>query len=257
MVRRLVHLSDLHFGRIDEATLEPLVQFIKNQKFDLVVLSGDLTQRARKEQFSAAKKFLDSIPVRQVIVPGNHDVPLWKFWIRFYAPFRSFMNLITKDLEPTFVDDEIAVLGVNTVSLWSKEGSFRSKKFHKLAERFKDLPPELLKILVTHHPMPVEKLESSGLDFDLVLAGHEHRPGFSIHTIEKEGKHLTVQAGTATSTRLRHGLTNSFNVIEVNGFEVKIFHYDWMTEKKEFYLAKEGLFHRTNSGWLSKKSSET
>src|SRR5438552_6842045 len=111
-MRTIVHLSDLHFGRIHQATLEPLARAVAAIRPDLVAVSGDLTQRSRRSQFIEARSFLATLPTPQIVVPGNHDIPLFNLPLRFAAPLAGFRRYITEDLAPTYVDDEIAVLGV-------------------------------------------------------------------------------------------------------------------------------------------------
>lgn len=84
-MRTLVHLSDIHFGRVDATIIEPLVALIAELKPDVVTISGDLTQRARSEQFQEARAFLDRLPNPQIVVPGNHDVPLYNVFARFFS----------------------------------------------------------------------------------------------------------------------------------------------------------------------------
>ncbi|HEX7558185.1 MAG TPA: metallophosphoesterase, partial [Usitatibacter sp.] len=123
-MRTLVHISDLHFGRVDSALLVPLRERIEALAPHLVVVSGDLTQRATREQFREAKAFLDTLPQPQVVVPGNHDVPLYNVFQRVLSPLGKYLSIVTSDLEPSYIDDEIAVVGVNTArSLTWKRGS--------------------------------------------------------------------------------------------------------------------------------------
>src|SRR6187402_2459661 len=122
-MRTLVHLSDLHFGRVDPILLDPLRELIERLAPDVVVVSGDLTQRAKSEQFVAAKEWLDTLPGPQIIVPGNHDISLYNVFRRFVQPLTRYKRYITDDLDPMYVDEEIAVLGVNTArSLTFKDG---------------------------------------------------------------------------------------------------------------------------------------
>ncbi|HSQ20225.1 MAG TPA: metallophosphoesterase, partial [Blastocatellia bacterium] len=113
-MRTLVHLSDIHFGRLDEAIIEPLIQTINNIKPDVVAISGDLTQRARSHQFKAARAFLDALPKPQIVVPGNHDIPMHNLLYRFAQPLDKYRRYITDDLRPLYSDEEIVVVGVNT-----------------------------------------------------------------------------------------------------------------------------------------------
>src|SRR5215204_859118 len=113
-VRTLVHLSDLHTGRVDPALLAPLTAAIADARPHLVVFSGDLTQRATRTQFREARAFLDGLTAPYLVIPGNHDVPLWNVARRFVTPLARYKRFITTDLEPVFQDDEIVVVGVNT-----------------------------------------------------------------------------------------------------------------------------------------------
>src|SRR5438309_4295198 len=122
-MRTVVHLSDLHFGRTDPALIEPLLAALRTIRPTVVVVSGDLTQRAREEEFEQARDFLSRIEVPLVVVPGNHDVPLYRLWERFLSPLGKYQRMIQRDLEPSFVDAEIAVVGLNTArSLTFKNG---------------------------------------------------------------------------------------------------------------------------------------
>ena len=113
-MRTVVHLSDLHFGRIDRALVEPLRQAVVDAKPDLVAISGDFTQRARRAQFADARAFIDSLNTRTLVVPGNHDIPLYDFAERLTAPLRRYRDYISADLEPEYIDEEMIVIGVNT-----------------------------------------------------------------------------------------------------------------------------------------------
>src|SRR3954462_13344284 len=113
-MRRILDLSDIHYGRVDEQVVARAVEKINELERDLVAISGDLTQRARTREFAAARDFLDSLPKPQLVVPGNHDVPLYNVFDRFARPLEKFQRFISDDLMPAYVDDELAVVGVNT-----------------------------------------------------------------------------------------------------------------------------------------------
>ena len=108
-MRTLVHLSDLHFGRVDHTLLEPLRRTVCSLNPSVLVVSGDLTQRARASQFEAARAFLDTLPKPQIVVPGNHDVPLYNVFARFFGGLSRYRRYMSRDLEPTYIDEEIAV----------------------------------------------------------------------------------------------------------------------------------------------------
>ena len=130
-MRTLVHLSDLHFGRIDPSLVEPLRRAVTDAQPDLIVISGDFTQRARRSQFAAAREFLDSLKMKTLIVPGNHDIPLFDLVERFAAPLTRYRQFISAELEPEYEDDEMIVIGVNT----SRALVFRSAKGESTSAR--------------------------------------------------------------------------------------------------------------------------
>src|SRR6476619_2205828 len=112
-MRTVVHLSDIHFGRIDLTTVQPLHDAISRIKPDLLAVSGDLTQRARRTEFAQARRFLDALPFQRLVVPGNHDVPLHNVFRRFVTPLARYTRAITEDLLPVYRDEEMIVVGVN------------------------------------------------------------------------------------------------------------------------------------------------
>jgi len=152
-MRTIVHLSDLHFGRIDPLLPEPLVECVEAVRPDLVAVSGDLTQRARPEEFEQARAFLDALPSPQIVVPGNHDVPLYNAYLRFFGGLRRFRRYISEDLEPTYADEEMAVIGLNSArSLAFKGGRINLRQVEQAREWLCSFPPRVAKIIVIHHP---------------------------------------------------------------------------------------------------------
>ncbi|HKQ53549.1 MAG TPA: metallophosphoesterase, partial [Pyrinomonadaceae bacterium] len=135
-MRKIVHLSDLHFDWVDESIIEPVIKTVTEAEPDIVVVSGDLTQRARSHQFAEAKEFLDRLPSPQIIVPGNHDVPLYNVFKRFFEPLENYRRYITDDLTPFYSDEEVAVLGINTArSLTTKYGRVNEQQVAAIRER--------------------------------------------------------------------------------------------------------------------------
>src|SRR4030081_3897722 len=152
-MRTVVHLSDIHFGAVNEAIIAPLIRTINGLKPDVVAVSGDLTQRARSHQFKEARAFLDSLPKPQIVVPGNHDIPLHNVFARLAQPLEKYRRYIMDELQPFYGDDEIAILGINTArSLTIKGGRINKAQVAWLRERFCAVAPNVIKILVTHHP---------------------------------------------------------------------------------------------------------
>ncbi|MBG9390322.1 metallophosphoesterase family protein [Caenimonas aquaedulcis] len=264
-MRMVVHLSDLHFGRVDDALLAPLRECVERIDPSLVVVSGDLTQRARSGQFKAAREYLDTLPRPQLVVPGNHDIPLHNVFKRFVNPLKGFRRHITAELDPFFADDEIAVAGVNTArSLTIKDGRINQDQVALLRERFEALDAHITKIVVTHHPfdLPQDKdnddlvwrakmamREFAKCGADLLLSGHMHlhHVGSTSDRYELGGyAALTIQAGTATSTRGR-GENNSFNAICVHGDEIRLDRYQW--DGSAFSLHSSRRYEREAQGW--------
>lgn len=246
-MRVLAHVSDLHFGRVDRAVLEPLRRCLAAVAPDLVVVSGDLTQRARAEQFREARAFLDTLPKPQVVVPGNHDVPLYNVFARFLRPLGGYRRFIGSDPEPSFVDDEIAVLGINTArSFIFKGGRVSEAQLARVRERLCRLEGSRTRILVTHHPfMALEKLTDYGVD--VLMAGHLHASHIG-HAAERVAglSALMVQAGTATSHRTREE-PNAFNVLRVGPRRIEVEQY--VLASGGFVRAATEAFCREGALW--------
>jgi 3',5'-cyclic AMP phosphodiesterase CpdA len=266
-MRTLVHLSDLHFGRVDVSLLDPLAEIVRSLAPDLLAVSGDLTQRARTWQFKAARIFLDRLPLPQIIVPGNHDVPLYDVFRRFIRPLARYRRYITADLEPWFEDDEMAVLGINTArALTFKHGRISELQIDRAQQRLCALPSSIAKVIVTHHPFDLpagydsrelvgraalarQRLAACGCD--LLLAGHLHLNAAaegSLRRTAPANEPIIVQAGTATSTRGR-GELNSFNVIVIEAQHIEIRRYSWLVAAGVFEPSGSKHFERTESGW--------
>lgn len=266
-MRTLVHLSDLHFGRVDPALLGPLRDLIHNVAPDVLVVSGDLTQRARSEQFEEARAFLDTLPGPQIVVPGNHDISLYNVFRRFVKPLDRYKRYITDDLDPVFVDDEIAVVGVNTArSLTIKDGRVNREQVGRIREQLAGLDPRITRIVVTHHPfdlpetfeqrdlvnrapMAMEVFAECGVD--VLLAGHMHVSHAASTAMRYQidaYAALVVQAGTATSTRGR-GETNSFNVLRVEHERVEVDRYGWDVLEGVYRIVVTEKFVRSGNVW--------
>lgn len=266
-MRSIVHLSDIHFGSVNPLVISPLIETITNLNPDLVAVSGDLTQRARSHQFKEARAFLDALPNPQIVVPGNHDVPLHNVLARFVQPLRKYQRYVTNDLRPFYYDDEIAVLGVNTArSFTIKGGRINEDQLAWMRERLCATDPSAVKVVVTHHPfdlpqghherdlvgrarMAMEGLASCGAD--LFLAGHLHisRTTHSATRYKIKGHSaLVVQAGTAASTRGR-GEANSFNVIRIDRPHIAVERLEWQPDRSKFDLVTTERFTHTSDGW--------
>ena len=243
-MRRVAHLSDLHFGRVDRQVLEPLRRRLFELEPDLVVVSGDLTQRARAGQFREARAFLDSLPKPQLVVPGNHDIPLYSVLQRFLAPLDGYRRFISRDIEPRFVDEEIAVIGLNSARAFAfKGGRLSEKQLAHTAQTLCELSRDVTKIVVTHHPhLAMDGLAACGVD--VLMAGHLHDG----HVVENAPGLLAlrVQAGTATSSRTR-GEANSFNLLRVSRGRVEV--EQQVLNGGGFARASVEVFERRADGW--------
>jgi len=267
-MRTLVHLSDLHFGRVDEQLISPLISAVTAIKPDLVAVSGDLTQRARSQQFREARAFLDALPQPQIVVPGNHDVPMHNVFSRFVRPLDKYKRHITDDLQPVYQDNEIVVVGVNTArSLTIKGGRINEDQVANVREQLCDAGDKLVKTVVTHHPFDLpegyndrdlvgrSKMAMTGLadcGADLFLAGHLH-VSHTGHTAKRYNirghSALVVQAGTASSTRGR-GEANSFNVIRIQRPDISVERLTWDANRSAFVVSGEENFRHTSEGWV-------
>ena len=271
-MRTLIHLSDLHFGRIDQTLIQPLVAVIEQIQPNVIAVSGDLTQRARREQFQAARAFLSALPFPQIVVPGNHDVPLYNVPARFLHGLKRYRRYISADLEPFYADSEIVVLGLNTArSLTFKGGRINAAQIAHTQERLRPFGDDVIKIIVTHHPfdlpqpydrqalvrharMAMERLVTSRVD--VFLAGHlhiSHASPTSLRINSSGRSAILVQAGTATSTRSR-GEVNAFNVIRIQKAEIIVERFAWQHERQIFVASVMHSFRRTPSGWASSGS---
>jgi 3',5'-cyclic AMP phosphodiesterase CpdA len=268
-MKTIAHISDLHFGRTDADVLEDLKQAVVCAKPDLVVVSGDLTQRARSHEFAAARDFLNELPQPQIIVPGNHDVPLYNVLKRWLMPLTGYRRHITQNLSPFFVDGEIAVLGINTArALTLKNGRINRAQIAHACEAFARLPASAVRVVVTHHPFALPERTSqraivgrarramrafAECQVDMVLSGHLHVSQAVTSEMLYAGSHtaLLIQAGTATSSRRRYE-ANAFNLLHVSGETVLVERLSWT--KNAFVPIAHERFRRGEEGWLVEKS---
>ena len=263
----IVHLSDIHFGRVDPSLVASLVRTVESAEPDLVAVSGDLTQRARREQFRQARRFLDRLPYPLLVVPGNHDVPLFNLAARLLDPFGGYRRYIQQDLEPSFENEQLVAVGLNSARAFPFHGGGRLNEAQvaRAAARLKSASTRAIRIVVTHHPfdlpdthgdehlvgrseMAMRQLADAGAD--VFLAGHLHvsHVGHSARRYRIAGHSaLVVQAGTM-STR-RRGEPSTLNVLRVTPARIEIERHSW-DDAGSFEVTWTGAFRRTKEGWL-------
>jgi 3',5'-cyclic AMP phosphodiesterase CpdA len=267
-MRTVVHLSDLHFGAVNPTLVDAVQTAVINLQPDVVAVSGDLTQRARRRQFLHARAFLDSLPFPQVVVPGNHDVPLYNAFARFLGPRRAFRRYVTDERYPTYADDEIFVVGADTTrSLTVQDGGLRRTDVQALAAKLQAPLPNTVRIVVCHHPFdppsgraarwtrPVADRTAAptliAAGADVFLTGHLHLTyvGHTAVRYRIEGRAaIVVEAGTATSVRGR-GETNAFNLLRIDNGTITIERMEWTGTAAGFVPVQRDLFVRGDDGW--------
>ena len=229
----LLQISDPHFGTERPPVIDALRRLSAQLAPEVLVLSGDITQRARKAQFSAARAFVDSLRIgRLLAIPGNHDIPLFNVAARVLCPYAKHQRAFGTELEPVLDMADLLVLCVNTTRWYRHEdGEVSSAQVLRVAQRLEAARPGQLRIVVTHQPVAVTRPQDvknvlrgsadaiarwSRAGCDLILGGHIHLP-FVLPLHERAAglprRMWAVQAGTAVSSRVRHEAGNSVNVI--------------------------------------------
>ena len=231
----LLHLSDSHFGTEQAPVMEALAALAQQQQQqqpDLVVLSGDITQRAKGSQFNAARAFTERLGAPLLALPGNHDIPLFDLRQRIFDPYARHRKAFGNLLEPTHVSHELLVQCVNTTRWYRhKGGTVSSAQIERVVSRLRTAQPSQLRVVVVHHPIAVLRATErhnllhghadaqkrwARAGCDVVLGGHIHLP----YVMELAGlarPMWAVQAGTAVSSRVRTGVANSVNVLRWGG----------------------------------------
>jgi 3',5'-cyclic AMP phosphodiesterase CpdA len=229
----ILQVSDPHFGTEQPPVVKALRALVDNLEPDLLVLSGDITQRARPSQFKAAAEFVRSLPIPNVLaIPGNHDIPLFDLATRLIDPYARYRKAFGDELEPSFSTPDCVVVGVNTTRRYRHtDGEISEEQCRSVAAELGRASPEQVRIVVLHQPVAVPRAAEqhnvvhgsqaavrtwSAAGVDVILAGHIHLP-FVLPLHELMGplpRHVwAVNAGTALSSRVRYDAGNSVNVL--------------------------------------------
>ena len=251
---RIIHLSDPHFGTEDPALLQPLCAWVAGARPDVVVLSGDLTQRARPAQFAAAARFIAALPAPVLAIPGNHDTPLGNLALRLFRPWYRYHNILP-ELEPVVDAGTARIVGVNTANplVW-KDGRITPAQLDRLHRTF-EAAPDRRRIVAMHHPIegpPGEPRSLSGateaaaafaaMGVEIVLSGHLHFTYAAPLSLAPDV--LSVQAGTCVSTRTRSD-GNAFTMLDLGDSAVTLTHIRAQPDKSfradaDWTLRQEG-----------------
>lgn len=224
----LLQVSDPHFGTERPAVVEALVQLALALKPQVLLLSGDITQRATRAQFTAARAFVQRLQVPQcVAVPGNHDIPLWHLPLRLLRPYARYGAAFGPVLDSTLDTDELLLLALNTTRWWRHaDGQLSAAQIAQVARRLAQARPGQRRVVMVHQPLVVTRPEDeknrlhghaaalqawARAGVDLIIGGHIHLP----FVLPLAGGGWAVQAGTAVSRRVRPGAGNSVNLIRI------------------------------------------
>jgi 3',5'-cyclic AMP phosphodiesterase CpdA len=262
-MKKIVHISDLHFGTENSKIVNHLIDDINEIKPDVIVVSGDLTQRAKTKEYSKAKIFLKNLDYHTVVIPGNHDIPLYNIWGRIVHPFKKFETYFDH-IDRYYSDDILEIIGLNSVrNLRWKSGKLSSEQLEIGAAEVKKSGKNIIRILVIHHNLfhissrrdAVKLFKTKRLhhwlmqnNIDIILFGHDHKSMVQpiLFDDDKIFDFILIQAGTATSNRTR-GFPNSYNVIEISDDDCKIKIREYKNQK--FEIISEQQFVKVSAGW--------
>jgi len=266
----LIQISDTHFGTEQPQVVDALVELVHEQTPELALVSGDITQRARRAQFRAARIFIDSLNVPRVLaIPGNHDIPLLDIFTRAFRPYAKYSREFGSELEPTFESDALLIATVKTTRRHRHvDGEVSPAQIERVARLLEAAKPQQLRIVVTHQPVCVMRAEDeenllrgheaairawAAAGVDLIMGGHIHLP-YVCPLHEPLGSGIrrlwAVQAGTAVSSRIRHEAGNSVNIVRYDSCEpqtIKVEQWDYQVGARKFAMTKVHLLNRDHA----------
>jgi 3',5'-cyclic AMP phosphodiesterase CpdA len=258
----ILQVSDPHFGTERPPVVQALVALTHELAPDLLVLSGDITQRARRAQFETARVFVSRLNVPRVLaIPGNHDIPLFDLAERIRDPYGRYQAAFGRELEPRFSAPDCLVLGVKTTRRYRHtDGEISPEQRARVCVELRNARSSQLRIVVLHQPVAVPRRseqhnvshgsEAAVRDWaeagaDVILGGHIHLP-FVLPLHEAmaplANKLWAVNAGTAVSYRVRYDAGNSVNVLRTSGAEPRVGtveHWSYSTPQQAFVRTAE------------------
>ena len=230
---RIALLADLHFGSVPEGLEKRLHADLERLGLDLIVIAGDITLRSRQREFEHARAWLETLRAPLLLLPGNHDLPVWNLVERFTRPFARYWRSVGHPLMPVFEDERVVVVGLNTTARWQphlrwQEGTARRRDIQAMRTLLAEAAPDKARIVASHHPLisvegfprarparrAAEVLAMLGAQgVEMVMSGHIHQ-AFAVELQQLPGRLIAVGAPTALSWRMR-GEPNGFWLIEV------------------------------------------
>ena len=269
-MRTILHVSDLHFGKADPRLIALFVAECARICPDMLIVSGDLTQRGTLEEFEMTRVFLDTLRgtgIRHFVIPGNHDIrPLYHPIARALTPFDRYKDAVGHDIEPRYIDDEIAIAAIDTVCRGRiLNGAVNKKQIERTNAWFAQLHTNAVRIVVSHHPFDlppgrstrpptigaervIRELDSSRID--LYLAGHHHISSVLSTGDRYQGlsaPSIAVQAGTVSMRE--YGETQSFNLLTIHRDEIRVDIYHFDVSKTHFHIVSSHRCVRSERGW--------
>ena len=264
---RLLQISDMHFGTEQPAVVEALRVLSHDKKPDVLMVTGDITQRATHEQFSRAKTFCDSLGIAQTLsLPGNHDIPLFNLFSRVLSPYAAYKKAFGATLEPVLITPTLCVATVNTTRWWRhKNGEVSAAQIDRVCRLLSRATAQQLRVVAVHQPVHVLRPQDehdrlrgwqkavqawSAAGADIVMGGHIHLPYVCELSSIVSGlnrRMWCVQAGTAVSSRIRREAPNSVNLVEFNvesdGLRCRVERWDFQKAGRGFELAHTSVLN--------------
>ena len=264
---KLLQISDMHFGTEQPDVAAALLALSHEKTPDVLVVSGDITQRATREQFSSAKAFCDRMRATQMVcLPGNHDIPLYNLWARVVSPYAAYQHSFGPVLEPELLTDSLCIVTVNTTRWWRhKNGEVSAAQIERVCAQLSRALPQQLRVVVVHQPVYVLRPQDehdrlrgwqsavrawAAAGADIVMGGHIHLPYVCELSSTVSGlnrRMWCVQAGTAVSSRIRREAPNSVNLLEFtsagDGLRCAIERWDYQAAAGQFVLAHTSVLN--------------